>query len=236
MRLDQYLVVNKICDSRNKAQNLIKTGEILVNDRVILKTGYRIGNEDNIRSTATKIFVGRGGQKLAAALEFFNINPQGMIVADIGASTGGFSDVLLQQGAEKIYAIDVGHDQLAEKIKNHPRVINLEKTNIKDIHSLPEKLDLAVIDLSYISLTKVLIKIKKLLKNEGQIIVLLKPQFEGGPNMVNSSGVISKKNDRQQIVKNFQNWLIANNFQLMNKIPSPIKGKRGNCEYLLLIH
>jgi len=178
-------------------------------------------------------YVSRGAYKLEAAIQAFKIDPKGKIVADVGASTGGFSDYLLQHAAEKIYCIDVGTDQLHPKLKSDPRIVNIEKTNIRTLVELPEKTDFAVVDLSYISLRLALPNIAKLTK--GPIIALIKPQFEAGPGVVGSDGVIKDPLLIKKIIEEFKNWCTENSFKIEKIIPSPITGKVGNQESLALI-
>lgn len=220
---------------RSQARLLIKEGKVLINGRQIKKPGSNFDSEVKITVQNLPQYVSRGAQKLEAALKEFKVNPANQIIADIGASTGGFTDLLLQKGAKKVYAIDVGQDQLAQKLRQDPRVINLEKTNVKDLEELPEKVGLAVVDLSYISLTKVLHKICTFLKPRAKIIVLFKPQFECGPGVVNKQGVITNDSIRLKVLHNFLDWCQENQLEVESQIESPIQGKTGNIEYLLLI-
>lgn len=233
-RLDELMVEKKLVASRSQARHLIKDGTVLVNDQTITKPGHLTPIDSDIKITRD-LYVSRGAYKLEAAITSFKIDPTDKIIADIGASTGGFTEYLLTQGAKKIYAIDVGHDQLAEKLKKDPRVINLEGTNIRSNPTLPEKVDLCVVDLSFISLTLVLNNIARLLKPSGEIIALLKPQFEAGPNAVNEKGILSAAQTKS-VLNSFKQTLSENKYHLIDIIPSPIKGKTGNQEYLCHIH
>lgn len=236
IRLDEYLVQKKITDTRSKAKQLILQGKIKVSGKILLKPSLLINPSEpqDIHFQDVHVYVGRGAYKLKFALEKFEFQVQDKIAADIGASTGGFSEILLQNGIKRIYAIDVGHNQLAEKVKADARVINMEKTNIKDLTSLPEICDFAVVDLSFISLTKVLKKIKNLLKENGSIIALIKPQFESDSSQLNKNGVV-KPEFIDSIINNFQDWLVENDFRINQIVESPIKGKEGNLEFLALI-
>jgi len=235
LRLDQILSDRKLCQSRSQAALLIKEGKVKIKDRQILRPGAKFDKNVELEIKSTEQYVGRGAKKIKAAIQKFAIDPKGLIIADVGASTGGFTDYLLQHGALKSYCIDVGHDQLAQKLKKDPRVVNLEGTNIRNLERLPEKADLAVVDLAYISLRKVLKVVFRLLKPYGKVIVLFKPQFECGPGVVNSQGVITNDQIRQQVLADFLDWCSQEKYTVVDKIESPITGQNGNQEYLLLL-
>lgn len=235
IRIDELLVLQKIAPTRSKAKHLIADGLIFYKDKKVEKPGQRVPDDAKIEVTPSIQYVGRGAKKLEGALKSFNIQLKGKIIADIGASTGGFTDCALQNGAIKVYAIDVGHSQLAEKLINDPRVINLEKNNIRDNPQIPEQVDYAVVDLSYISLTLTLKNIAALLQPQGKIIALLKPQFEAGPGIVGRDGVIKDPEAIKTIIKNFRKWCDENGFKIEKFITSPITGKEGNKEFLTLI-
>ena len=183
MRLDTLLTEKKLVRSRNLAVTLIKDSKVLVNGEIITKPAKDFTNPDNlhIKILEQPKYVGRGGLKLEKALIEFKINPINLIALDVGSSTGGFTDCLLQNGAKKIYSVDVGTDQFDSKLKKDPRIILMEKTDIRNVKTLPEAPDLAVIDVSFISLKLILEKVKNLLKNNSKIIALVKPQFETSP-------------------------------------------------------
>ena len=190
VRLDQLLVQRNLVESRERAQRLIMAGEVLVNDRVADKPGMQIAAEAAIRIKEPLPYVSRGGLKLAAALDRFSIPIARMICADVGASTGGFTDCLLQRGAAKVYAIDVGYGQLDWKLRSDPRVVVMDRTNARYVDSLPEPIGLAVIDASFISLRLILPAGLKWLSAEAHIVALIKPQFEAGRDRVGKGGVV----------------------------------------------
>jgi len=182
MRLDQFLVSKNFVESREKAKRLIKEGKIKINDKICLKPSYQVKPEDKIEIKENLKFVSRGGEKLLFALKEFNISPLNKICLDIGASTGGFVDCLIKNGAKKVYAIDIGTNQLHPCLRNNRRVISLEKTDIRKFEA-NKKFDLITVDLSFISLKLFLKKIKNLLSQKGDLILLFKPQFEVGKNI-----------------------------------------------------
>lgn len=235
IRLDALLVHQKLAETKSKAKQLIEEGSVIYQNRVILKPGFLVTENASVKITTKSNYVGRGAKKLEAAIQQFKIDPQNKVVADMGACTGGFTDYLLQNGAKKVYAIDVGSNQLAEKLKNDPRVVNMENTNIRYLKELPEKPDLAVVDLSFISLKLVLENIAALLKSNAQIIALIKPQFEAGPKAVGKDGVLKDPEKVQEVLKNFLAWCKKENFEIHQITDSPITGKEGNKEFLALI-
>ncbi|MBU1151283.1 TlyA family RNA methyltransferase [Patescibacteria group bacterium] len=236
LRLDELLSQKGFYPTRSQAAQAIKAGEVFVNDQPQTKPGRPTSDQSTITTTTDQQFVSRGAKKLQAALEEFKIDPSSLTILDVGASTGGFTDLLLQKGASKIYAVDVGTDQLAEKLKKDPRVINMEQTDIRNIKSLPTSPDLAVGDLSFISLRLVIPKIFELLKPSAPAILLLKPQFEAGKDRIPKDGVIKDEKTRQQILQEFRDWAATHSYKIKKIIPSPIKGGDGNTEYLLLIN
>jgi 23S rRNA (cytidine1920-2'-O)/16S rRNA (cytidine1409-2'-O)-methyltransferase len=230
-RADKVLTERGLVASRSQAKSLIEKGDVTANGRVLTKAGELI--EDNCSiEISTPLFVGRGAFKLEKALIEFNVSPKEFICLDVGASTGGFTEVLLLNGAKLVYAIDVGHGQLALKFKNDERVVNLEGTNIRELIELPHKADLAVMDLSFISVTKVLANVAGLLKEEGQLIALIKPQFEIGKELLPKDGVVKDTTIREQALNQVNDFAIQNGWRLLKSIPSPIEGKTGNVEYL----
>lgn len=237
IRLDELLVKKKLTTTRSKAKQLINAGHVLVNNIPCLKPGQLFEDVDHgtISLAQEDKYVSRGALKLERAIQNFKINPTGFIIADIGASTGGFTDYLLQHGASKIYAIDVGHNQLAPKLLADKRVVNMEGVNIRNGIKLEEKADLAVVDLSYISLRLTLPEIAKLLAPSGHIIALIKPQFESGPKVVGKDGVIKALEIVNKIVEELKIWCQENSLPITKIIPSPIQGKQGNHEFLALI-
>lgn len=232
-RADKVLADRKIVASRSQAKSLIEKGDVLVNGKPLLKASEFIDAEAEITLTVAQ-FVGRGAFKLKKALEEFKVSVIGKTFLDVGASTGGFTEVLLQNGATKVYAIDVGHGQLAQKLREDVRVVNLEGTNIRELHELPEKADGAVMDLSFISITKVLEAVKNLLHPHGQLIVLIKPQFEAGIERLPKDGVVKDPKVRAAILDEVVSFAIGSGWQHQGTIESPIEGKSGNVEFLAL--
>lgn len=232
-RADKVLADKGMVSSRSQAKSLIEKGDVLVNGKTIKKAGELIEVDAKIIINAP-LYVGRGAFKIEKALDEFEINPRDLVCADIGASTGGFTEVLLLRGASKVYAIDVGHDQLAQKLRKDLRVVNLEGTNIRDLHELDHKVDLAVMDLSFISITKVLENIFKLMTPQGKLIALIKPQFEAGLDRLPKDGVIKDSKIRKTILNEVVSYAQKNGWIHHQTILSPIEGKNGNTEYLSL--
>lgn len=235
-RLDKIMVDREIVKSRDRAQALIMAGNVLVDGREEYKAGALIDigavitlKEDDIP------FVSRGGVKLEAALAFFGIDPADKTVMDIGSSTGGFTDCVLKRGALRVYAIDVGYGQLDWSLRNDPRVILHEKTNIRHLEPdrIPELIDLAVIDVSFISLTQVLPRVPDFLVPEGDILALIKPQFEVGKGMVDKGGVIRDEMKRRSAVQKVREFSEASGFMVMGDYESPLPGQKGNREYFI---
>lgn len=231
-RADKILFERGLVTSRSQAKSLIEKGDVTANGITLKKAGELIDLEAQIEIVST-LYVGRGAFKLEKALEAFSVNPQDKICLDVGASTGGFTEVLLINGASKVYAIDVGRDQLAEKLRQDNRVINLESTNIRELDSLPEKADLAVMDLSFISITKVLNNVFHLLNPDGELIALVKPQFEIGRELLPKDGVVKLEEDRVKALTNVTEYAVQNGWRILGQIISPIEGKMGNQEYLI---
>jgi 23S rRNA (cytidine1920-2'-O)/16S rRNA (cytidine1409-2'-O)-methyltransferase len=234
-RIDKILVDLEILKTRSQAKMLIGQGCVYHNDVQVTKAGLKVSPEDKFEIKEMNIFVSRGAYKLEKALNEFNLNLEGLIIADVGASTGGFTQVALEAKAKKVYAIDVGHDQLSALFKDDPRVVNLEGTNIKFPLELEEKVDLCVVDLSFISLKLVYKNIHALLKESGKSIVLIKPQFEAGRERLGKQGLVAEK-DLPIILEEVKTWFDESGFKITKLIESPIKGnKSGNIEYLALI-
>ena len=235
-RLDVLLVERLYADSRTKAQAIIMSGNVYVNGQKADKPGisYEESVEIEVRG-ATCPYVSRGGLKLEKALRDFGVKPEGYVCSDSGASTGGFTDCLLQQGASKVFAIDVGYGQLDGKIRSDPRVVVMERTNIRYVtpEDLGEPLDLSVIDVSFISLKIVLPAIKALLKPEsGQVLCLIKPQFEAGREKVGKKGVVRAPATHKEVLDDFVSLADALNFKILGLTFSPVKGPEGNIEFL----
>ncbi len=232
-RADKVLYDKGLVSSRSQAKSLIENGDVSVNNITIKKAGDLIDPDSKIEIKA-QLFVGRGAFKLVKALDAFMVEPHGKICLDIGASTGGFTEVLLNHGAAKVYAIDVGHGQLATKLRSDARVINLEGTNIKDLVTLPEVADLAVMDLSFISITKVLNAVANLLRPEGVLVVLVKPQFEAGRERLPKDGVIKDAKIQNKVLSEVIAFAKENGWIHHATVDSPIEGKSGNKEFLCL--
>lgn len=230
-RADKILTDKKLVSSRSQAKSLIEGGHVSVNGVIVKKAGELIDDSSVIVINAD-LYVGRGAFKLEKALQEFNISVEGKTFLDVGASTGGFTEVLLNNKAKKVFAIDVGHSQLAKKLRDDPRVINLEGTNIKELQTLPEAGDGAVMDLSFISVTKVLDAVKRLLKDKADLIVLIKPQFEAGLERLPKDGVVKDKKVQDEILNEVLTFARSNGWTVKQTIDSPIEGKSGNKEFL----
>ena len=237
MRLDILITERKLVKSRNVAIDLIKKGFVKVAGEIITKAAkdYLDLPDLKIEILEQPKYVGRGGLKLEKALTEFKIIPTDLICLDVGSSTGGFTDCLLQHGAKKVYAVDVGTDQLDETLKNNPQVISLEQTDIRNIKNLDEKIDLAVIDVSFISLEAILPATVNLLKKEGKIIALVKPQFETPKEAKNKNGIVKTAEIREQVLENIKNYCQKIGLKILGKTDSPILGGSGNKEYLILL-
>lgn len=230
-RADKVLTEMNLVASRSQAKTLIEGGHIKYNGHVLKRAGEMIDSEGKIEITAP-IFVGRGAFKLEEALKAFSVDVKNLVMMDVGASTGGFTEVLLNHGATKVYAIDVGHDQLAKKLREDSRVINMEGTNMRSLETLPDMCDGAVMDVSFISITKVLANIRKLLKSEGFLIALIKPQFEAGIERLPKDGIIKSDRVRADILAEVNLYATQNGWSHLQTITSPIEGKNGNIEFL----
>jgi len=235
VRLDKLLVDLGHFESRERAQRSILAGQVLVNERVSDKPGLLVLPEAPIRVAARERYVSRGGLKLEAALDFFKIVPSGWRCLDIGASTGGFTDCLLQRGAVHVVAVDVGHNQMAWKIRSDPRVTAIERVNARFLTAdqVGMDFDFAVADLSFISLTLVLDSFLKLLRRNSEAIVLIKPQFELDPQRVGKGGIVRRETDRLAAVAKIEEFVVHQlGREWRGVIPSPTLGTKGNQEYL----
>jgi 23S rRNA (cytidine1920-2'-O)/16S rRNA (cytidine1409-2'-O)-methyltransferase len=235
VRLDKLLVDLGHFESRERAQRSILAGQVLVNERVSDKPGLLVLPEAPIRVAERERYVSRGGLKLEGALDFFKIDPSGWRCLDVGASTGGFTDCLLQRGATHVVAVDVGHNQMAWKIRSDPRVTAIEGVNARFLTAdqVGMDFDLAVADLSFISLTLVLDSFLKLLRRNSEAIVLIKPQFELDPQRVGKGGIVRQETDRLAAVAKIEEFVVHQlGRQWRGVIPSPTLGTKGNQEYL----
>ena len=235
MRLDAALVSRGLIGGRDRAKELIANGSVLVNGKVVKKAAYACAPQDEITLLQAPEFVSRGGEKLEKALSVFPVNVRGVHALDIGASTGGFTQCLLRHGAEKVYAVDVGHDQLAEVLKNDARVCNLEGTNARDLR--PEMFDskptLAVCDASFISIRLIFPVLKDLLAPGANCIFLVKPQFEAGRQNVGKKGVVKDPAVHKMVLRQVLESVRENGFTPIDLTHSPIRGPEGNLEFLL---
>ena len=236
LRLDRLLVERGLAASREKAQAIIAAGHVLVNGQRQDKAGTSVPSAAELRITGEALpFVGRGGLKLEAALKEFRISVEGRTALDIGASTGGFTDCLLQHGCEKVYAVDVGYGQLAWKLRQDPRVIVIERTNIREMEPslVPGPVDIVVIDVSFISLEKVVPAVLKFLKKGSELIALIKPQFEAGRGQVGKGGIVRDEAARTAVVERIAGFVRDQGLEVKGVIPSPITGQDGNVEFLI---
>lgn len=235
-RLDVLLVEKGLSPSREKAKSMIMEGNVFVDGRREDKAGaaFDAGAVIELRGNPLK-YVSRGGLKLEKALSQFQICLRDMICMDIGASTGGFTDCMLQNGAKKVYAVDVGYGQFAWELRTDERVVCMEKTNIRYVAptDIADVLDFASVDVSFISLTKVLIPARELLRESGEMVCLIKPQFEAGREKVGKKGVVRDKAVHEEVIVKVMDFARAQNFQILNLEFSPIKGPEGNIEYLI---
>lgn len=235
-RLDALLVKMNLVQSRERAKTTIMAGLVLVDGKKIDKAGTMVKENAQIRVLGNTLpYVSRGGLKLEKAIKEFGVNLQGKVAADIGASTGGFTDCMLQNGAVKVFAIDVGYGQLAWSLRTDDRVINMERTNVRNVtpDDLGELIDLASIDVAFISLEKVLPAVKGMLKDGGEIVALIKPQFEAGREKVGKKGVVRDPKVHKEVIENVVD--MARNMELVphRLTYSPVKGPEGNIEYLV---
>lgn len=237
-RLDILVTQSGLASSREKAKALIMAGEILVDGEREDKPGSTFPDTAVITLKGTPMpYVSRGGLKLEKAMKVFPVSPAGCICMDVGSSTGGFTDCMLQNGAEKVYAVDVGHGQLAWKLRNDPRVVCMEKTNIRYVtpEDLPEKVSFVSVDVSFISLRKVLLPVKDLMEADGTVICLIKPQFEAGREKVGKKGVVRDPAVHREVIREVVSFAADAGFAVMALDYSPVKGPEGNIEYLLYL-
>lgn len=236
MRLDQLLVERDLAPSRTRAQALIMAGRVVVGENRVDKPGTRVTHDSPIRIKGKDHpFVSRGGVKLAYALDYFSIDVSGLVALDLGASTGGFTDCLLQRGAVKVFALDVGRAQLHQKLRDDERVMVMERFNVRNLtpQDLQEKVDLAVFDLSFISLELAMGPVMKCLKDSGQMVALVKPQFEVGKGKVGKGGIVRDEALRLQTVEKIQAMAEYLGMKSEGYTRSPITGAQGNVEFLL---
>jgi 23S rRNA (cytidine1920-2'-O)/16S rRNA (cytidine1409-2'-O)-methyltransferase len=232
-RLDQKLVMLGLAESRTAAQRLVMAGEVRVNGEVADKASRAVGPDDELTVDAQPAFVSRGGDKLAAALAAFPVSVAGRVCADVGASTGGFTDCLLQAGAGRVYAIDVGHGILHWRLRTDPRVIVMERTNARHLETLPEPIGLATVDAAFIGLRLLLPAMTGWLEPSGELIALVKPQFEAGRSLVGRGGVVKDPIVHRRVLTEVIESLPGLGLQPQGLIRSPLIGPKGNVEFLL---
>ncbi|MBC5627528.1 TlyA family RNA methyltransferase [Clostridium sp. NSJ-6] len=235
-RLDILLVEKGICNSRERAKTNIMAGLVFVDGHRVDKAGEKVNRDAEIIFKGEELkYVSRGGLKLEKAMNEFNISLDNKVCMDIGASTGGFTDCMLQNGATKVFSVDVGYGQFAWKLRVDERVVCMERTNIRYVtpEDIGDKLDFASIDVSFISLRTIMPAVKNLLKDNGEVVALIKPQFEAGRDKVGKKGVVREKSVHKEVVSNIANYLIENEFNIVGMSFSPIKGPEGNREYLV---
>lgn len=238
VRLDQLVFDLGYADSREKAKAIVMSGNVFISGQRADKPGVQVAPDCDIEVKSKRLpFVSRGGYKLDKAIKVFGLDCAGKHCIDCGASTGGFTDVLLQNGAEKVYAVDVGYGQLAWTLRNNPAVVNLERTNLRYIteEQIPELLDMAVCDVSFISLRLVMPAVRRLLKPGAPVMCLIKPQFEAGRELVGKKGVVKDAAVHLQVVNDIVDFMNSNGFSVVGLDYSPIKGPEGNIEFLCLM-
>ena len=234
-RLDVYLTSRGLVKSRTAAQSLIKGGGVSVNGAVCTKPSLEVSDGDSVEIIGEQLrYVGRGGLKLEGAVNAFSLALSGLVCLDIGASTGGFTDCMLQNGAARVYAVDVGREQLDEKLRRDSRVISMEQTDIRGC-TLPEEVDFVGTDVSFISLKQILPHIFRLLKSGGRAVVLIKPQFEAGRKALSKKGVVRDERVRRAVVEDITAFAVMSGFSVEGTVTSPIHGGDGNVEYLMCL-
>ena len=234
-RIDMLLVERGLVESRQQARSALLAGDIRVDGATVTKPGVMVANGASLEVLQRPAYVSRGGDKLAHAVAAFGIDPSGMTCVDVGASTGGFTDVLLQNGARRVYAVDVGYGVLDYRLRQDERVVVMERTNARDLSPLPEQCDLAVFDLSFIGLEKVIPAVRRSLKPEARLVVLLKPQFQARREEVGKKGVVRDSGIHAAVIGRFVAWAADNGLHLLGLALSPVIGPAGNIEFLLYL-
>ena len=236
-RLDILLVSRNLVESRELAQRLIIAGEVSVGGHPSTKPGLKVNEDADITIRNRPRYVSRGGLKLEKAMQLFPIKLENTVCMDIGASTGGFTDCMLQNGASKVYSVDVGYGQLAWQLRTDPRVVNLERTNARYLtrEQIPEEIDFFSVDVSFISLKIILPAVRPLLKDGGKAVCLIKPQFEAGREKVGKKGVVRDKAVYEEVVQMICDFAVENGYSVLGLTFSPVKGPEGNIEYLVFL-
>ncbi len=234
-RLDQTLIDQGLIDSLERARALIMAGQVTVDGRTAAAPGERVPPEGVVCLDTGPEYIGRGGVKLVAALEQFGLGVDGAVALDVGASTGGFTDCLLKRGAARVYALDVGYGQLDYSLRQDSRVTVMERVNARHSFSLPEKVDLATVDVSFISVTRVLPSLTEHLRDDGSIIAMVKPQFEARREEVGKGGVVRDPRVHARVLARVIAWTVSNGYRFRGLTPSPITGSKGNREFFVLL-
>jgi len=234
-RFDSLLIERGLVETRARAQALVMAGKVAVGGKVMAKAGTLVAEDAEVTVAEPPPFVGRGGIKLDHALNQFGLDVSNRVAVDIGASTGGFTDCLLKRGASRVYAVDVGYGQIDYRLRQDPRVVVMERINARYPFSLPEKADLATFDLSFISVEKVIPSVARLLRDDGYLLVLLKPQFEARKEEVGRGGVVKQPEIQARVLGRFIAWLIEHGFRLGGLVASPIAGASGNREFVVML-
>lgn len=237
-RIDVLLFERGLAPSREKARTLIMAGSVYVNNQKFDKPGDTVSDDAEIEVRGSMLkYVSRGGLKLEKAMQLFPIDLNGKICMDIGASTGGFTDCMLQNGAQKVYSVDVGYGQLAWQLRQDPRVVNLERTNARYLtrEQVPEEIDFFSVDVSFISLRIILPAVRPLLRDGGQAVCLIKPQFEAGREKVGKKGVVRDRAVHEEVVETICRFAVENGYSVLGLTFSPVKGPEGNIEYLIYL-
>lgn len=234
-RIDTLLVARGLVESRDKARIMVMEGAVIVGNRAMVKPSTLVEEDAEIQLLQSPRFVSRGGLKLEYALEQFQLDVNGLVAVDVGASTGGFTDCLLKYGARKVYAVDVGYGQLDYKLRQDPRVVVTERVNARYPFTLPEPVDLATLDVSFISVEKMVPTVASLVKSGGHLIVLVKPQFEAGKEQVGKGGLVKDPLVHANVLGRFICWAVDHGFRLGGLVASPILGAEGNKEFLVLL-
>lgn len=231
-RLDAYLIEHTFASDKNEAFVIVTEGRVFVEGQKAVSPSQLVAPSAWIEVRLINPYVGRAAYKLEGALKAFNVEVEGLVCIDIGAATGGFTQVLLLRGAQKVYAIDTAKGKLAPKLREDPRVVVMEETDIRHVEELPELADIATIDISLISLTQILPHAKRLLKQGGIVVALFKPQYETRDPRMLVHGIVKDDMSREQLLNDFTQWLAENNWHVEGKMESPIRGSEGNLEYL----
>jgi 23S rRNA (cytidine1920-2'-O)/16S rRNA (cytidine1409-2'-O)-methyltransferase len=234
-RIDVALVARGLCDSREKAARLLLAGAVTVDGKRVDKPGTLVAPGANLQLTAKQKFVSRGGDKLAHALGAFAVSPKGRVCIDVGASTGGFTHCLLEAGATRVYAVDVGQGQLDASLRSDGRVVVMEKTNARQLapDAFPDHPQLATVDVSFISVEKVIPSVFNVLTSEGEVVVLIKPQFEIGKGLVGKGGVVRDASHHKAVISRVARFSVLHGWHVRGVAPSPLKGPKGNREFFL---